>query len=93
MVQGPAIGLDGFAYFAGFGVCVGYGRLQVRKLAPSHGVEVVSARALAGDLLRAGATEVPLFEVARVYLPRHDDADPLPEERMIACGTEIVAGA
>ena len=36
--------------------------------------------------VRAGAQEVPLFEVARVYLPRHEDAEPLPEERMIACG-------
>ena len=34
--------------------------------------------------LRAGAAEVALFEIARVYLPRHAAADPLPEERELA---------
>ena len=31
--------------------------------------------------IRAGAGTVALFEIARVYLPRHEDGEPLPEER------------
>ncbi|MDA1062273.1 MAG: hypothetical protein O2895_05135, partial [Chloroflexi bacterium] len=38
--------------------------------------------------LRAGATEIAIFETARVYLPRRglEDGGPLPEERELACG-------
>ena len=36
--------------------------------------------------LRAGASEVALFEATRVYLPRRDASGPLPEERELVVG-------